>query len=79
MKEVYVIIDNETNSAITGLRLSKRDTLAEIKDMNRMHATRTVAAILLMKSPKRANKHIVAKMAQSMADGRYRMDTRPVS
>lgn len=78
IREVYAIYDKVKETTITGLRSSKRDTIEEITDLNRRHAHNTVSKILLMKAPKRQNKAKVAEMAQSMADGRYRLLTQSV-
>ncbi len=78
MNEVYEIYDNEKEQVTTGLRSNKRVVLAEIKELNRRHAINTVNAILMMKAPKRQNKHKVQTMAISIADGRYELITRTV-
>lgn len=79
MDEVYEIYDNEKERTTTGLRSNKRVVLAEIKEMNRRHAIKTVNAILMMKAPKRQNKHKVQTMAISIADGRYSLIARRVN
>lgn len=75
MREVYQIYDNEAKKVDGIIRGDKQNALNEVKRKNRIHAENTVRDILLMKSPKRANKHKVTELTLSMADGRFSLKT----
>ena len=78
MKEIYMIV-NKTTKQVRSYHQWKHTAEQVCARLNRIFAKQCMKDALDIKAPKRRGKHEIAKLAEKMADGNYRVATEQFS